>query len=622
MEYIVYLVLTPIAFAAILLAVIITWKYKDEGVGQSLLMFFTAIMVFMITNVFELIGKTEYWMLLWTKIQLTAYGAIAVFWVLFASRFSQIQLNYKFAFLGVIPGISAVLVWTYPLQKIFYTGSRIQVFKDFSTLDTDYGFFFWIFGAYSYFLLMIGAVLISRTLLTRGLFYKKLSVLILLGSITPLIANVLYILPLPIFRYKDFTPIAFALSGIFFFIGIYWHKFLEFIPIARSIIVEEMDQGIIILDKTDQIIDINRAALEILCQDTKLIGKKIQDVEGIWSFMQRSYKPEGCVFETLIHDGTSERNCTINVKPINLDQNPQNGVLITINDITLLVNLYDEKMRLIAQMEETYNKLNSTKLQLIHKEKLASIGQISAGMAHEIKNPLSFMQSNNRFLKKYIHQIADSIPQNRMSDLVSEIDDILYDYNDGLERILDVVNNLLNFSRNDTERKLDFNYDLNIGLDQALRILKGTIDPDIEVKKEYSVLPEISCYGSEINQVFLNLLNNAVHAVNNGNGGPKKIIIRTKSVSDVVIVEILNTGESIKPELRKKIFEPFFTTKTKNKGTGLGLSIVSDIVVKRHNGKVQVLEEDGMTLFRVTLLLDFDDIPEHLIGIDLPLSPR
>ena len=197
-----------------------------------------------------------------------------------------------------------------------------------------------------------------------------------------------------------------------------------------------------------------------------------------------------------------------------------------------------------------------------------------------------------------------------MSFIKAELDDIFFDCDDGLKRILDVVDSLLNFSRNDSERKIDRNFDVNLSLDDALKILKGVIDPAIRIKKEYAHIPEISCFGSEINQVFLNILNNAIHATGDPNLGEEIITIRTKDTKDHVIIEILNTGKRIKLEDRERIFEPFFTTKASGKGTGLGLSIVSDIVIKRHNGNIQVSEEHGMTLFRIKLHKSIDDVLE------------
>ncbi|MDC7233511.1 MAG: ATP-binding protein, partial [Spirochaetales bacterium] len=405
----------------------------------------------------------------------------------------------------------------------------------------------------------------------------------------------------------DFTPIALALSGLFFFIGIYWHRFLDIIPIARNIIVEEMDQGIIILDKSDLVIDINIAALKLFRIQKSVLGQPIQNIEKIWEVIKHSYNQKSSTFEALIKSEKGEMNCSITVKPISTEIQDQLGVLITINDITMLVNLYDEKMKLLSQMEETYVKLNSTQLQLIHKEKLASIGQIAAGMAHEIKNPLSFIQSNHRFLERYINDVYKvGNKTEELDEIKAEIDDILFDSKDGLKRILGVVNSLLDFSRNENERNLERNFDVNISLDEALKILKGNMNPSTKIKKEYGHLPEIVCYGSEINQVFLNLLNNAYHATGGDKNDQGLIIIRTSEADEYVVIEILNTGERISPEFRQKIFEPFYTTKASGKGTGLGLSIVSDIVIKRHNGKIEVLEENNMTMFRVYLKKEMD----------------
>ena len=364
MEYIIYLILTPIAYSIIYVTVMISWKYRKERVGRSLLVYFLCIIVYLSVNLFELIAHNEFWLLLWTKMQISIYSFIPVVWIIFAIRFSSIEkfLSRMVIKLSIIfiPVLSTLLVWTYPLHHLFYTGHRVSNVYRLSTLNTDYGFFFWVFGAYSYALFIAGSIIIIRHILGNGHVFHKLSSLIFLGSLLPLIANILYILPLPFFVYKDFTPLALAISGIFFFIGIYWHRLLEVIPIARNFIVEEMDQGIIILDKSDQIIDINNSALRILGLHKHILGLKILDIPEIWSVVKHSFNREGCTFEALIKSDTDELNCSVRIKPISFDQQEEFGILITIIDITLLVNLYDEKMRLLSKMEETYVKLNST----------------------------------------------------------------------------------------------------------------------------------------------------------------------------------------------------------------------------------------------------------------------
>jgi two-component system, NtrC family, sensor kinase len=275
--------------------------------------------------------------------------------------------------------------------------------------------------------------------------------------------------------------------------------------------------------------------------------------------------------------------------------------LITFSDISLLVGLYNEKLELLRQMEDTYEKLNSTKLQLIHKEKLATIGHISAGVAHEIKNPLSFVTSNHRFVRKKMEQLEASGQCDEFRDDMNEIKEVMKDSDEGLERILAVINNLLVFSRKESDEKMDFGFDINAGLERTILILKGTIDPSLEIDKNYGNIDKIECYGGEINQVFLNLLTNAAQAVEPIHGTPGKIVIRTWEENTQVFCSIGNTGKPIESDIMEKIFDPFFTTKESGKGTGLGLSIVSDIVVKRHNGTIDVGHEKDMTVFTVAL---------------------
>ncbi|MDC7231721.1 MAG: histidine kinase N-terminal 7TM domain-containing protein, partial [Spirochaetales bacterium] len=252
MEYIVFLILAPISFAITYVTILVTWKYRKELLGRILIIYFLSIQLHLVSNVLELISKQEQMMLFWTKVQISVYGLIPVYWLAFALVFSNNRKTAKDLLslwkVLLIPVASAVLVFLYPLTDVFYTGHRVLNNIGLSTLRTEYNYFFWVYGAHCYILFIAGSFLTLRHLISTGILFQKLSFFIMVGSLFPLIANLMYILPLPVFVQKDFTPIALALSGLFFFIGIYWHRFLDIIPIARNIIVEEMDQGIIILD--------------------------------------------------------------------------------------------------------------------------------------------------------------------------------------------------------------------------------------------------------------------------------------------------------------------------------------------------------------------------------------
>ena len=268
---------------------------------------------------------------------------------------------------------------------------------------------------------------------------------------------------------------------------------------------------------------------------------------------------------------------------------------------------------LIYDLDETHKELKSTQSQLIQSEKLASLGQLSAGVAHEINNPMGFISSNldtfeqyveiyseilraTNILKKAIEdkdmdkaisivrEINDLEEKKNLEFITNDIDNLLRESKNGAERIKKIVQDLRTFTRKD-EGQMELNNVEKI-LDGVINIVWNEIKYKAELKKEYSGVPMIQCNPQKLGQVFINLIVNAAQAIEDKG----EIILKTFIKNDFVYVEISDTGSGIPKEEINKIFDPFFTTKDVGKGTGLGLSISYDIV-KQHKGELEVESE-------------------------------
>ena len=284
-----------------------------------------------------------------------------------------------------------------------------------------------------------------------------------------------------------------------------------------------------------------------------------------------------------------------------------------VNAIDALEHEKDEQKRLIGKLEEAQN-------QLLQSEKLASIGQLAAGVAHEINNPIGFVNSNLGTLKRYVEDLLHLIDTygkteadkatppglaQAISDLKRDIEfdfvrddvaDLLRESQDGLDRVKKIVQDLKDFSRVDSTQAWQL-ADINQCLDSTLNVAFNEIKHKAEVVKEYAALPEIECLPFQLNQVFLNLMVNAAQAIKEHG----TIRLATGVEENWIWVEISDTGSGIAPEHMNRIFEPFFTTKEVGKGTGLGLSVSYNIVSK-HNGRIEVESVLGKgTTFRVSL---------------------
>ncbi len=255
------------------------------------------------------------------------------------------------------------------------------------------------------------------------------------------------------------------------------------------------------------------------------------------------------------------------------------------------------------ELEQALNGLKNAHMQLVQSEKMASIGQIAAGVAHEINNPLSFISSNLNSLNRYIDKLTAYIGvQDRalagdehfqsqrkrfnIEFITADIRDLIQESLEGADRVKMIVADLKSFSRVDRgEQELA---DLNQCLESTLNIVWNELKYNAEVVKDLGDISATRCYPQQLNQVFMNLLVNASHAI----GDKGRIAIRTWQEAGSNYVSISDTGCGIAKEHMQSIFEPFFTTKEVGKGTGLGLSISYDIV-KKHQGDIVVDSEVG-----------------------------
>jgi signal transduction histidine kinase len=271
-----------------------------------------------------------------------------------------------------------------------------------------------------------------------------------------------------------------------------------------------------------------------------------------------------------------------------------------------------EQQALIKRLEDAHN-------QLLQSEKMASIGQLAAGVAHEINNPIGFVSSNLGALRDYVSaliaivaayesqetalppearmRIADLKREHDYEFLCDDVNSLLAESADGIKRVKQIAQDLKDFSHVD-EQAWQW-ADLHKGLNSTLNIVQNEIKYVADVDKSYGEIPEVECHASQLNQVFMNMLVNAGHAIKDKRG---QIVIRTgREGDDQVYVEIGDDGDGIAPEHLTRIFDPFFTTKPVGKGTGLGLSL-SYGIVRDHNGRIEVKSEVGQgTTFRIVL---------------------
>ncbi|MGB3650359.1 MAG: AAA family ATPase [Rivularia sp. (in: cyanobacteria)] len=285
--------------------------------------------------------------------------------------------------------------------------------------------------------------------------------------------------------------------------------------------------------------------------------------------------------------------------------------------------LYSREQDKSQKLQESLETLQQTQAQLVQTEKISSLGQLVAGVAHEVNNPVGFIAGNLSIANQYIEDLLQLLnlyqanvpsPPEEIETFQEEIDldylledlpKMIASMELGTERIRDIMQSLRNFSRTDSADKKPVN--VHEGIETTLMILQHRLKansqrPTVEIIKKYEELPPVQCYSGQLNQAFMNLFANAIDALDESNEGktyaeieknPNAITIRTSADAEKVTIRIADNGPGMPEEVRSKLFNAFFTTKPEGKGTGLGLSISHQIVTETHDGNLYCLSSPG-----------------------------
>ncbi|MCS6960709.1 MAG: response regulator [Pseudanabaenaceae cyanobacterium SKYGB_i_bin29] len=270
------------------------------------------------------------------------------------------------------------------------------------------------------------------------------------------------------------------------------------------------------------------------------------------------------------------------------------------------------------ELKDALHNLEQTQLQLIQQEKMATLGQLVAGVAHEINNPVNFIATNLEPAKEYVAEltrlirlfmtyypdpvmeVAEVLEFLDLEFIITDLHKIMDSFQVGANMLTNISRSLRTFSRSDSTTAIPAN--IHDGIDSTLLVLGHRFKaknqrPEIQVVKEYGDLPPVKCYLGQLNQVFINILANAVDAFDEyfqtGRDRTPQIHIRTKVESDKVVIQIQDNGPGIPEGIKQRIFEPTFTTKPVGKGTGLGLSISRKIVEEQHQGQITCTSVEG-----------------------------
>ncbi|URZ02372.1 PAS domain-containing sensor histidine kinase [Clostridium felsineum] len=414
-----------------------------------------------------------------------------------------------------------------------------------------------------------------------------------------------------------------------------------------NIIMQELDINIaiIIFDKSGKIIDFNKSTENMWkCSREDLINKNIGNLfeEDIMEHINAdNISKEGNEISKVCTVDTDNGDNYLHVTFYNIKDNEGKSeiFIIACRDVTEKNNLVNKLAAKEKELQDTKAEFQKIKDNIMKIDKMVSVGELLAGIIHEINNPLGFIISNFQTLKKYIEKIKTVIdlyekcvsnyPNNMdyfkdslntvidlekkygLDFILNDMDELFKDTENGIERVRKIIGAVRSFSHVDLNEEFDF-IDLNESIDNTLIIARNELKYDCNIEKNLQDIPKIQAKSSEINQALLNLIINASHAIKekrekNNIKEMGTITIKTYNENEFVCCSIEDTGVGIPKENFEKIFKPLFTTKGVGKGTGLGLSITYEIIKNKHNGQIKVESDIGVgTTFTIKIPIHQD----------------
>ena len=568
MIYILYLsslILSTILATAL---AIYFWRHRHMTGATPAAWMILAAGIFAFGYLLQLISTDLSGQIFATNIQYVGIVALPVAWFAFSLRYTghdKWLTSRALLLLAIIPSVTAVLAWTNSFHGLMWHGGHLESSGPFVIIAKTYGPWFWVHTSYSYVLIILGMVALVQRLFRPPRLYREQSIALMISVVVPLGWNVVYVFNLaPLYRI-DLTPSAFTVSGLALAWGLFRLRLFDIVPVAHETIIESMSDGIIVVDTQNRTVDLNPIAERIIDFPMfKAIGQSVEHVlsaqpklvELLHGFMD---KPSEVVIET----GGIQRYYQVNISTLHDRHGRPKGRLVILHDIT-------EHKLVEARRKELEDRAHLA-------SRMSTVGEMAAGIAHEINNPLATVIGYASLLLK--------------RDIPSEIKEDLKLINRGAQSVADILERLLTFAG---QRQVEWDFvDINRILENAIEFRKHSLlNNAIEVIKKFDPdLPKAMVDGGQLQEVFLNLIINAETSMMESHGGGK-LIIKTDTTDNNIRICFKDDGAGISEGNINKIFDPFFTTKEAGKGTGLGLSISYGIITE-HGGRIYAESEYG-----------------------------
>jgi PAS domain S-box-containing protein len=680
MYYYFYQTLMVLSLVISLSVIVLLWRRRYFPGAGAMIALITATFVWALGFLLEANSHTLSLQLFFNNIGYLGSMSVPVAWFVFAFNYSntgKLIRGWKTGFFCIFPFIFTVFIWTNNWHHLMWSNEHLSQSGSFLVTIKTYGPLFWTALAHNYILILVGGIVLLRRLFIGPRLYAEQAIALIVAVCLPWLWNIIYVFHLAPLPRKDLTPAMFAVSGIALTLGLLRFRLFTTIPFARRFIIQQLNDGILVFDAHDCLVEANPMALKILALDKSIIGKRLTDLHALSPVFARLSSPGFKREELPLTVSGEKRFFELEITPLLVTRKPRVGSLSILHDVTerkqaeeqhWLITEYsadviykmtikDEKYTFVSpsverllgytdkealalkprdvltpgsyekQRNELQKDLRTGKLdsilqleavhkngnivpvevharlvsdengnpaeivgvarditerrkmseQLMMQDRLASIGQLTSGLAHELNNPLTSIISFSSLL------LDRELPQDVKQDVKV--------IQDEARRTADIVKNLLAFTRKQPLGKQPMNINDSIRKVLELRAYEQKVN---NIRVETSLdpgLPPIIGNDSQLQQVFFNIVINAEYFMLEAHGGGT-LTVTTEKAGDYVRARFADDGPGISRENMKHLYTPFFTTKEIGQGTGLSLSICLGIVTE-HGGRITAESEPG-----------------------------
>ncbi len=526
------------------------------------------------------------------QVQYIGIAAVPALWLLFTSQYARLSWTSDRTLrwlLWLLPVVTLALAFTNPSHGLLWRAVvPVSVPGGGTRLMYVHGPWFWVMVAYNYVALSAGTLVLARAIRRAPPAQRRQVALVVAGVALPWLNNVLYIagaLPAGF----DPTPIAFALSGAFILWGLYRHRLLTLVPVARDLVIENMDVGVIVLDPALVIVDLNPAAHALTGCSKASVGMAIEGAVSWWG--QRATTAAASTAGPVLIDSNG-RNLEVHMSPVRDAAAKLAGWLVVVRDITAQVRADSERQALERRMME--------------QQHVESLSVLAGGVAHDFNNLLTGVLGNADLVA------LESVPGSKTR---ANAEAIIV----GAQRAADLVEKMLAYAGEGRCRPQPLDLETVVLEMSALLQASAARHCTIHIESK-GPLPHVTADATQLRQILLNLITNAAEAVSSGSIVTVSTGQETLSAADLscathaagaspgphVFLEVSDQGTGIQPDRIRQVFEPFFSTKADSRG--LGLAAVQGIV-RSHHGALRLVSSPGSGT-RVKVWLPITETPE------------